>query len=124
MTQWGTFEYIDALDKDPMMPFVDLFNKYDSEGRLELPKDVNWRTDPPAQWNSDEKNLKDLAPLIAQYFEKEIFPEWMVDRYHWKQPKVCEKEGISNQKHPSNDLGVGTKLRGETTYYGGGVNKV
>ncbi len=49
MTQWGTFEYTDAFDKDPMRPFVDLFDKYDSEGSLELPKDVNWRTDPPAQ---------------------------------------------------------------------------
>ena len=124
MTPWGTFDFTDAFDKDPMQPFVTLFDKYDSEGKIEVPEDIVWRTDPPSQWGSAGKNSKHLATLIAQYLEKEIFPEWMADRCHWKQPQPNIKPVDSEQKCPSNDLGAGTGLKGKTGYYGAGNERV
>lgn len=124
MTQWGTFDFTDAFDKNPMQPFVTLFDKYDSEGKIGVSEDIVWRTDPPAQWSSAGKNSKHLAPLIAQYFEKEIFPEWMADRCHWKRSQPGIKRVDLEQKCPSNDLGAGTGLKGKTSYYEAGDERV
>ncbi len=81
---WGGFEIQEVFDGDILNNIVTVLERYASEPPIEVPSDLDWRADPPAQWGAEIKNCKDLAMSIAQCLSEKIFPEFMKGRSHWK----------------------------------------
>ena len=93
---WGGFNVAEIRDKGVCDDFVKLFDEYDKTGSIKIPENLVWRHNRPAQWDSKEKNSKNLAMSIAQHLSENIFPSFMARRCAWKtidpsSPMMCRR---------------------------------
>lgn len=91
---WGGFHVTDIRDVGHYDGLVDVLDRYDREPAILIPDDVEWRHNPPSNWDGRRKNSKDLARSIAQSMSEKVFPQFMANRCSWKDidptsPSMC-----------------------------------
>jgi hypothetical protein len=62
--------------KDPNTAerMIPVLERYEKEPPIDIPADLFWRSDPPAQWGGvKEKNFDSLATSIEQGFSETFF---------------------------------------------------
>lgn len=115
---WGSFHVEEVRDSEVIASLIEVLDRYDSEGPLELPEKPPEPTLPAAQWTDRRKNCKDLAMSIVQYFAETKFPQFMSGRRHWKDIDPA----ALNVFHEPVGIDIGSEgapgMKGRTSYYG------
>lgn len=115
---WGSFNIEEVRDSGTIASLIEVLDRYDREGPLELPEPPLELTLPTAQWSDKRKNCKDLAMPIVQFFYEQKFPEFMVGRRYWKDvdPDKMNRYRVRPGIYSGSEGTMG--LRNRASYYG------
>lgn len=80
---WGGFEVESIRDSTDIDGLVAVIDRYEREPPLPVDADEDVFTKPTGEAYG-RKYFQNLAVPISQWFEKEVYPEFMKGRRHWK----------------------------------------
>ena len=96
--EWGGFVVRDLKDPNTAERMIPVLERYEKEPPIDIPADLVWRSDPPAQWGVKEKNFDSLATSIEQGFSETIFSALMVSRRRCQEALRKAKEWEKEHK--------------------------